>query len=558
MRSFLLLSLPLGLVLFATSREAPSARERALPAAVREAAPLASRIDVALEALWRAEGVTPVEPVDDLAFARRLWLDLLGTIPSLEEVRELERRPAEGRRAWLVDRALADPRFPHAFAERLVRVIVGDDSKVDDLLYRRRRLVAWLAGELARHRPWDAIVRELIAAEGISTGAPAVNFVLAQEKDPVKLAARTTRAFLGVRIDCAQCHDHPFAAWKQEEFHGLAAFFARVEQDLSGVSEGGKGEYYLEPGGTATVNKDEPRVVGVAGVGSAAPNPGMMTSMSGGGGARRIAPAVPFDPELLPREAHRRRALATWVTHPGNDYFARAIVNRLWSGLLGRGFVEPVDELDLSEPGAPEVFDLLTRDLVEHGFQLERTVRAIVLTRAYGLASRVPPGADAERALERWAAFPLKPLRADQLGAATLQTTSFWTYDQRRGQLVRLARFGNLNDFVRRHGEDPGAETAEAESLLQRLHLLNGAELHERLEDDDIFAPATRLPVLSRSDEAAVEAAFLMTLTRRPSARERELFLARLQRTAEAKARSRAMADLLWALVNGTEFAWNH
>ena len=553
MRLFVALSIPLGLALVATSREAPSRRERARPPEVQSADELTARIDAALTAHWPAAGVTPRPPADDLAFARRLWLDLLDTVPSLQELRELEARPAAGRREWLVDRALGDPRFHHAFASRLVRVVVGDDSKVDDLLYRRRKLVSWMASELARHRPWDELARELIAAEGISTAHAPVNFVLAQEKDPIKLAARTTRAFLGVRIDCAQCHDHPFNDWKQEQFHGLAAFFARFDQDIKGVRERPTGEYYLEPGGTATVRPDEPKVQAI---GSGAPAMGMNMAGEGGGAGpapRRIAPGVPVHPELLPPDqSHRRRALAAWVTHAENPWFARAIANRLWGWLLGQGFVDPPDELDVATPRAPEVLELLARDLVAHRFQLERTVRAIVLSRAYGLGSR---GASPE-VLAAWAAFPLKQLTAAQLGAAALQTTSFWTYDERRAQLVRLAHFGDLNDFVRRHGEDPGVESPEAESLLQRLHLMNGEKLRERTKSDDIFGPVTRLPALTRTPQAAIEAAFLMTLGRRPTPREAEHFAGELQ--AAGDERGAVMSDLLWALVNSTEFAWNH
>lgn len=575
-KTWVALSIPLGLILVATSREAPTRAERVRPPAVQEADRLTARLDQALEAHWAAEGVEPAPVATDLAFARRLWLDLLGTIPSLAEVREIEARPAEGRRAWLVDRALADPRFPWALAGRLARVVVGDDSKVDDLLYRRRKLVSWLAGELARHRPWDELVRELVAAEGLSTSHAPVNFIRAQEKDPIKLAARTTRAFLGVRIDCAQCHDHPFTDWKQGQFHGLAAFFARVEQNAAGISERPRGEYWLEPGGTGAIHPDEdgaaPR--GPAGVGHGA---GMQERERGGmqGGLapaapaetsappgyladapRRVAPAVPYAPELLPGDPHRRRALAAWITDPHNRYFPRAIVNRLWGWLMGRPFVFPVDELDVNEPRAPEVLDLLAADLVEHGFQLERTVRAIALTRAYALDSRPREGSAGERELAAWAVHPLEQLAAPALGAATLQATSFWTWDERRGQLLRLAHFGNLNDFLRRHGEDPDAEAPEAETLLQRLHLMNGQVLRERIKADDPFAAVVRVAMLARDDEAALETVFLMALTRRPTAREREALLPRLH--VEKGQRAAALADVFWALVNSTEFAWNH
>ncbi len=522
MRPWILLAIPLGLTLSLVDVDRPRG-PAPRPAPVE---PLVAAIDSALAAEWREAGVTPGEPVDDLTFARRLWLDLLGTIPSLQEVRALEASPPEGRRPRLVARALRDPRFDAVFAERLARIAVGTDAKPDDLTYRRRRLVAWLTAQVARRRPWDALVRDLIAAEGLPLDRPAVNFVVSQDVDPVRLAARTTRAFLGVRIDCAQCHDHPFARWKQADFEGLAAFFARTRRDLAGVRERGGGELELE--------------------------------VPGEGRTREVLPAVPLAPELLPdleTAPSRRAALAAWVTHPDHPTFARSIVNRLWQWLLGRGLVEPVDELDSTAPRSRRLLDLLAEDLVAHGFDLVRTVEAIVSSRAYRLSSRPPPGVDEWEAIDRWVTYPLQPLRSDQLASAVVQTTSLWTHDQGRNPLLRLARFGAINDFTRRHGDDLAAEEAEPETLLQRLHLLNGKTTREATKVDDPFSPVARLPLLAGSDAEAIEAAFLMTLTRRPSPAEREHFLARLGGAGGA-ARARAMADLWWALLNSTEFAW--
>ncbi len=513
----------------------------------------------------------PSPEVDDLAFARRLWLDLLGTTPSLEELRALEgrRETPEARRAWLIDRALADPRFAATFAEQLARIVVGANARPDDLLYRRRRLVDWLTQQVAARRPWDALVRDLLTAEGLSTDTPAVNFVVSQERDPVKLAARTARAFLGLRIDCAQCHDHPFADWTQADFEGLAAFFARVSKDGPAVRDLAAGELELDAIAGMTMS---PAVMtmgsGLAGVGAGgAPKAGPPP------GKRWVAPAVPFDPALLPgprADDGRRRALAAWVTHPDNHYFARSIANRLWAWLMGRGVVQPPDELDTGDPWSPALLALLEAEVRQGGFDLERVVRAIVSTRAYALSSSLPTSLpdggeppDEGAQVAAHATFKLEPLREDTLARALYQATSFWTYDERRALLVRFARFGQVSDFVRRHGGDPDAEEVEEETLLQRLHLLNGRLITERTKDDDIFAPTTRLPLLAPTDAAAVDAAFLMTLARRPTPREAAPWLARLAAPAEPgrdrnHARAAVMSDLQWALLNTTEFATNH
>ncbi|MCO5169999.1 MAG: DUF1549 and DUF1553 domain-containing protein [Planctomycetes bacterium] len=539
MSRWTLLALPLGLAIALAADGPRRYRPRPAPPAARaEALAFAARIDGVLEREWAARGLTPSPEVDDLAFARRLWLDLLGTVPSLEELRELEAWPPEGRRQRLIDRALADPRFASTLAEQLARVVVGANARPDDLLYRRRRLVDWLTQQVAAHRPWDALVRDLLTAEGLSTDTPAVNFVLSQERDPIKLAGRTARAFLGVRIDCAECHDHPYAAWKQADFEGLAAFFARLEPNTPGVRDRAAGELELDPGAA--------------------------TAMMGPA-RRRIAPAVPFDPTLLPAqegERGRRRALAAWVTHPENATFTRAVANRVWAWLMGRGVVHPPDELDVTDPWSPALLDVLEAGAREGGLDLERLVRAVVSTRAYALSSALPgPAADEEAQLLSHATYPVEPLRPETLGRALYQATSFWTWDARRALLLRFARAGQVTDFVRRHGGDPDGEELDEETLLQRLHLLNGQLVHERTKDDDVFAPTTRLPLLAPTDEAALDAAFLMTLARRPTADEAAPWLARLAAPVAGDrnaARAATMSDLLWALLNTTEFVTKH
>lgn len=612
-------AVPLGLVVTLLAGEGIVRRPKAPTAPVREgAAALASRVDVLLEARWAKAGVRPAPDVDDLAFLRRVWLDLLGTIPSLEEIRTFEALPlAPGapRRAWVVDRALADPRSSVAIAEQLARIAVGKGSKPDDLIYRRRRLVDWLARQVSQRRPWDALVRELLTAEGASTDTPAVNFTISQDKDPLKLAARTARAFLGVRIDCAQCHDHPFLDWKQTDFEGLAAFFGRVEREALLVHELEQGELELDAvTARGDVVGDAPSMSGMSGAGMSSPaavasdapdlsGAGMSSSSAAAAGApdmaspgmsqkrrfgrgrkqaatapppgkRWVAPAAPYQPELVPdgfpavgatakTERTRREALAAWVTSRDNRYFARAFANRVWAWLIGRGLVEPVDELDAGQPWSPELLAALEADLRDGGFDIERLIRGVVLSRAYRVGSAAGDGQDEAAATAVGAVAPLKPLRAEQLAAAITQATSAWTWDERRSLLLRVGRFFQSIDFVTRHGGDPDAETAEDETMLQRLHLMNGQLLSERTKDDDIFGPTTRLPLLSPTDEAAVEGAFLMVLTRRPTAEEAAPFLARLKepwKTDDRRNRARAevMADLLWALANTTEFAWSH
>ncbi len=268
----------------------------------------------------------------------------------------LEQRPEQDRLAWWTEGLLNDRRYSDYVAERLARAYVGvGDGPV--VIYRRNRFVTWLSDQLHANRPYDALARELIASDGLWTNAPQTNFLTATAKpqtgnnpDPVVLAARVYRAFLGVRVDCAQCHDHPFDRWTQEDFHQLAAFFGKTETSFTGLREG-RGEYKWERHGA------EKEVV--------------------------AEPSVPFSPELLPAGRNNRRRLAGWVTDPKNRAFARAIVNRVWALMFGRPLVEPIDNVPLGGQ-APAPLETLAADFASHHYDLRRLIHLIAASEAFG------------------------------------------------------------------------------------------------------------------------------------------------------------------------------
>ncbi|MEM9017465.1 MAG: DUF1549 domain-containing protein, partial [Verrucomicrobiota bacterium] len=261
-------------------------------------------VDESIQSAWEKAGAEPAPEADSLTLARRLSLALTGAPPSLEEIRLLEALPAEADpvQSWL-DHLFADPRYHHYFAERLARAYVGVEVG-PFLVYRRRRLVNWLADQLKENRPYDELVQDLISAEGIWTSNPEANFITVaviqngenRGPDEVKLAARTSRAFLGISLDCMQCHDDKFDDfWKQSDFHQLASFFAQSEMSLTGVRENKKQEYDYQYLG------EKESVV--------------------------VREAVPFLKELLPKQGNRRDRLARWLTHSENRVFARATTN---------------------------------------------------------------------------------------------------------------------------------------------------------------------------------------------------------------------------------------
>jgi hypothetical protein len=507
----------------------------------------ASRLDAACERAWEEAGkesgqpFTPMGAADSLTVIRRLSLALCGTIPSLEEIRAIEKVAPDAQIDTHLEHLLSDRRYADYLAERLARAFVGTEDG-PFLVYRRRRFVYWLSDELLRspsdpkYLSYDALVRAVISSEGLWTDHPATNFVTARVienkgPDPLALAARTTRAFLGIRIDCAQCHDHPFTSWKQKDFEGLAAFFSEAKQSFRGIED----------------RPEELKVVDIK------------TKEE-----REVAPRFPFAPDAGASEGHRRQQLAEWVTTPklhedsdGNshDYFAEAIANRAWTLMFGQGITEPVDDLE-GQRRLPGVLEELARDFRENGHDLRRLIRVIASTRAFRMASG--DGSEISEEQEKlYAAFPMTRLRSEQIAGALVQASSLQTVDADSHIVVRTLRFFNTNDFIKSYG-DAGEEELNAHigTIPQRLVMMNGKMPRERIQASPLNA-AGRVSRLAPSDETRVRIVYLIALSRNPTDQESEHFVARLKELKTAD-KHQGIEDILWALFNSTEFSWNH
>ena len=492
-------------------------------------------VDAAFLREWAARDILPAPEADVLTLIRRLSLALTGATPSLEELRRLDTLPTEADpvQSWL-DHLFADPRYHHYFAERLTRAFVGVETG-PFLVYRRRRLVNWLTEELATNRPYDAMIRDLIASEGVWTTNPETNFITAtviqngdnKGPDEVKLAARTSRAFLGISLDCMQCHDDKFGDyWKQSHFHELAAFYAQAEMSLTGVREARSKDYEV-----AYLGEVDPGIVDAS---------------------------VPFQPDLLPESGNRRARLARWITHDENRTFARAAVNRTWALLTGRPLHSPVDEIPLEGP-FPVGMEELTDFFIAEKHDYQALIRIIAASEPFRRDSRsADPTTPVTRAQEvAWAAFPITPLRSEQVVGSVIQAASLQALDQDVHVITKFRRFGETRDFVKRYGDQGENEFAEeAGTIPQRLLLMNGKLVAERTGPNPIMNSATRIANYSPSNEEALNVAFLATLTRLPNEREREHFIPQLSEFKK-KGKDRAMADVFWALINSTEFSWN-
>jgi hypothetical protein len=474
---------------------------------------------------------------------RRLGLGLIGSGPSLEELRWLESLPEGERVEYYLESLLADRRWSDYFAERLTRALIGTQDG-PFLLYRRRRFTSWLSEQLAADLPLDALIRQLIAAEGLWTDNPAVNFLTAtmdesdeRTADPVRLAGRTSRAFLGMRIDCLQCHDDLLGqvdfgtpddphSGRQLDFHGLAAFFAeaRVPDNVfSGLRDDPQRTYQVE-----LLGESEPRT---------------------------LEPQVPFHRQLLPADGSPRQRLAAWLTDPENKPVARAWVNRIWGLMTGRPLIQPVDQLPLSGP-FPVLLEELADDLTRHGWQLTRLIRLIALSAAFQRSSDAPFPVTAAH-LEQWAVFPMSPLRSEQLARSILQASRLQAIRPRQSLFSQLEQFGFINDFLKAYGDRGDEEfLVEPLTLPQRLTLMNAKQVAERIEENPILNASHRIARQAPHAGHAVELVYRLTFARSPTHAELDFFASPLTGLS-GRAMVDGVADLYWMLINSTEFQWN-
>ncbi|MBA3314759.1 MAG: DUF1549 domain-containing protein [Planctomycetaceae bacterium] len=494
-----------------------------------------SEIDRHFEEAWQANQVSPAELADDLIVLRRASLALHGTVPSLEEIRIYEADERPDRLRIRIRAMLDDSRFADYFAERLARPWVGVSTD-PFLIYRRDRFTRWLAKELRENRPYDAIARAVLSTDGLWTSEPAANFVTSavanDDLDENVLTARTVRGFLGQRIDCAQCHDHPFANWKQTEFQGLAAFFGQSAVSFQGVV-------------------DQPRMFENA-LEYKIENPETKAEQV-------IAPGVPFLKECLPVDGSRRDRLAAWITDPRNERFSRAAVNRVWGLMFGRPYIAPVD--DLPDPGdvSTVLLDRLGAAFRDSGYDLRWLIETIILSRPFRASSSLDGADDDEyqKAAEHWAVFPMTRLRPEQVIGAMIQAGRLQTIDQNSNLLARSIRFFREQDFVGEYGDVGEAELdARSGTVSQALLRMNG-KLTRELFEAGPFSAAGRLANLTENDSRLVELCFLVTLARRPTREEHQHFLTLVEGT-QKESQARATEDMLWSLVNSAEFSWNH
>jgi hypothetical protein len=514
----------------------------------RDAQELAGRIDAHLARAWQQNAVQPAPAADDAEWLRRVYLDLAGRIPSVAETREFLNDNRPDKRQRTVDKLLTGPRYVSHFARYWRTLLVPEANQNLQAQGAVGGVEAWMTMHLRANTPYDRIVHELltvpVAGGGRQPGlgvpgqggnSPA-GFYVAKELLPENVADATARLFLGVRLGCAQCHDHPFAQWKRDQFWSYAAFFGGIRRQRQGD--------FVQPL-PEEMNKHEIAIPGT----------------------NRTAVAKFLDgskPEWKQGD-NAREVLANWLTAPENPYFARATVNRIWAYFHGSGLVDPIDEMVGTEavPSHPELLDELARSFVEHKYDLKFLIKAITLSKAYGLSSRrTHKSQDDATAFAR---MPLRGLTGEQLWDSLVQATG---YRDNGNQQVRGfgGPAGGRGEFLARFANSNEKPTETTTSILQALTLMNGRVITDStsLERSETLAALLDAPFLDT--RGRIEALYLAALTRKPTEKElsrAERYIAEREAEAEAKTdretRYRhALADVLWALLNSSEFYLNH
>jgi len=480
---------------------------------------MAQRIDLLLEKHRKDAGVQAVEQCSDAEFIRRVNLDLAGVIPRVSEVHDFLEDKSPDKRRRLIQRLMASPRHATHLAILWRNIMLPVGFSIEDS-QSVLGMQNWFRRQFVDNLRYDRIVSEFLVATSSSQTGPAL-FYTSQELKPEKLAASTSRIFLGTQIECAQCHDHPFDSWKQEDFWGYAAFFAQLRQ--GGAATGGNRAMGIEDLTTGEVMlPDSDRV---------------------------IAPRFPRGRKPAADERGSRRVqLAIWMASRDNPYLARAAVNRVWAQMFGRGLVEPVDDLGPHNPPThPVLLDELASFFAGTGFDLKQVYRAIANTQAYQLASH--GGKDSHP--ELYDRMAVKRLSAEQL------------YDSLQ-RILSPPPAANRNPFdlqrlgfvVKMRSATPGSSRYEA-GVLQALTMLNGQEMAAAtgVSQSRILA-ALQSPWFD--DAQRVETLFLATLSRPPTSAQKKQFLEYVKQGGAAGNSQEAMADVLWALLNSAEFTLNH
>jgi hypothetical protein len=517
-------------------------------------------IDSAMEAAWADAEVRPSPVEDELKWCRRVYLDILGRIPSYEEMAAFAKDRSPDKRYQLVNRLLNDdeyiPEYAHHWSTLWTNILIGRNGGMEDRsLIHREGMQKYLRDSFAENKPYNSMVYELVTATGATKPGVegfngATNFLAMKvnEEEGVQATAAVSRIFLGLQVQCTQCHNHPFNQWKQQKFWEFNAFF-RQSRALRRFESGTRDIDYVE-----LINEDFP------GEGRHPEKAEIYYQTRNG--MSKVAYPVFIDGTSISKsgyvsQVNRREELAKLMME--SEYLDKAIVNRMWAHFLGYGFTKPVDDLGPHSPVSnPELFEELARDFRDRSYDLKQLIVWITMSKPYQLSSKITKDNEIDDPTlgeqPKFSHFYTRQMSAEQL----YQSLSVATQAGRRGNLEEQQRRREewTRQFVVAFGTDEGDETTTFNgSIPQSLMMFNG----ELIRDAISLEPGSWLHQLSQnkaSPQEKVQYLFLAGLGRKP--RPEELSIATQLMEARKRDVGGMLQDLWWAILNSNEFIFNH
>lgn len=476
--------------------------------------------------------ITPSGQASDAAILRRAHVDIIGRLPTPDEVRAYLADTSADKRTRLVDELLQRPEYADLWANKWVDLLRPNPYRAG--IKAVFNFDAWIRDSFRQNKPYDQFVRELVSAQG-STWRNGAATLFRDRRDPEELTTIVSQLFLGVRLECAKCHHHPFEVWGQDDFYSFAAYFGRVGRKGQGISAPiSGGEEVIFTGNQRSIKHP-------------------LTDAE-------MAPRPLFGkaPEIG-EEDDPRESLAAWITSPDNAYFAQVIVNRVWADLMGRGLVEPVDDLrGTNPPSNAQLLTALADEFRRQGYDLKQLIRTITTSYAYGLSSQPTEANVADT--RNYSRHYRRRLRGEVLldaisdltgvgeNFAAMPTGSraveLWTH---RSNSLFLDAFGRPDP-----NQDPPCERVDDTTVVQALHLMNAPNLHRKVTADT--GRAARLAESDKAPRQIVEELYLAAYSRLPSEAEASTAAGLFERPGMT--RRQATEDLLWAMINTPEFVF--
>jgi len=492
--------------------------------------PRRNYIDDLVLAKLKKLNIAPSSLADEATFIRRAYLDAAGILPGAEEVETFLADKSPTKRQALIDRLIARDEFVDYWAYKWSDLFLVSSRKLGSTAMWT--FYDWVRNNVKQNTPWDKVASEIFTSSGSSRENGALNYFVLH-KDPIDLAETTTEAFLGQRITCARCHNHPLEKWTQKQYFQMVNIFTRV--GIKNGNEAGDNVVFAKTSGDVM----HPRLL------------------------RPLDP-TPLDGKSMPLDSpiDRRIAFAAWLTSPENPFFARAVVNRIWANFMGRGIVNPVDDMRATNPASnEELLAALTKDFVERGYDVNYLIRTIMNSGVYQLSSE--SNATNQNDNVFYSKYIIKRLPAEVILDAYAQVTGVPTVYNGYPAGTRALQLPDTevkSQFLTVFGRPArnvcdSSERSFDPTIGQALHVINGDTLNKKLSAADGYVAL--FLKLGLSDSRIVEHVFLTAFSRYPTESEKSTLVAALGK-ARKDSRQQALEDMLWALLTSKEFLFNH